>query len=83
LPFGAPNKQLVKYQQGVAYVYIEPFGGWRDQTENIELIASDGAQGDYFGNSVSTNGVSVVVGAPYGKNTNLNLADGTTYVYNH
>jgi FG-GAP repeat len=80
---GAPNKQLVKYQQGAAYVYIEPFGGWRDQTENIELIASDGAQGDYFGNSVSTNGVSVVVGAPYGKNTNLNLADGTTYVYNH
>jgi hypothetical protein len=80
---GAPNKQLVKYQQGAAYVYIQPFGGWRDQTENIELIASDGAQGDYFGNSVSTNGVSVVVGAPYGKNTNLNLADGTTYVYNH
>jgi FG-GAP repeat len=80
---GAPNKQMVKYQQGAAYAYIEPAGGWRDQTENIELIASDGAQGDYFGNSVSTNGVSIVVGAPYGKNTNLNIATGTTYVYNH
>jgi len=80
---GAPNKQIVKYQQGVAYAYIQPFGGWRDQTENIELTASDAQQGDYFGNSVSTNGVSVVVGAPYGKNTNLNLANGTTYVYNH
>ncbi len=83
IAIGAPNKQLVKYQQGAAYVYIQPLGGWHDQTENIELIASDGAQGDYFGNSVSTNGVSVVVGAPYGKNTNLNLTTGTTYVYNH
>ena len=77
---GAPNKTLQNAQQGEAYVYIQPAGGWRDQTENIQLLASDGALFDYFGGSVATNGTAAVVGAQGGKNTN-NRDTGTTYVY--
>jgi FG-GAP repeat len=78
---GAPNKTIGQNaQQGEAYVYIQPAGGWRDQTENIRLLASDGALFDYFGDSVATNGAVAVVGAQSGKNTN-NRATGTTYVY--
>ncbi len=79
---GAPNKTIGQNaQQGEAYIYIQPTGGWRDQTENIHVLASDGALFDYFGGSVATNGTVAVVGAQGGKNTNLKLDSGTTYVY--
>jgi len=43
--------------QGAAYVFVRSNGVW---TEQQELAASDGATGDYFGNSVSVSGDTAV-----------------------
>jgi hypothetical protein len=49
--------------QGEAYVFVRPMGGWKDATESSILTASDGGQGDKFGNAVSVEGDTAVVGA--------------------
>ena len=49
---------------GSAYLFEKAVGGWTDMTETAELIASDGAEGDYFGWSVSISGDILIVGAP-------------------
>jgi uncharacterized protein (DUF2345 family) len=54
-----------KDNQGSAYVFVRPGGGWVDMTETARLTASDGAAGDQFGASVAISGDTVVVGAPY------------------
>ncbi len=48
---------------GAAYVFTRPSGGtiW---TQQAKFTASDGAQSDNFGNSVSISADTVVVGAP-------------------
>jgi hypothetical protein len=53
------------YDQGSAYVFVEPAGGWSDRrAETAKLTASDGAWMDRFGWSVAISGDTVVVGAP-------------------
>lgn len=47
--------------KGAAYVYVRSAHGWALQTT---LVAPDGAAGDQFGTSVSTDGGQIVVGAP-------------------
>ena len=47
--------------QGTAYVFADADGSWSQQAE---LAASDGAQGDWFGYSVALSSDTVVVGAP-------------------
>ncbi len=49
--------------QGAAYVFEKPAGGWSDMTQTAKLTASDAASGDNFGYSVSISGDYVVVGA--------------------
>jgi hypothetical protein len=49
--------------QGSAYVFVKPDGGWASGTETEKLTASDGAAGDLFGTSVAVSGETVVVGA--------------------
>jgi nucleoside-specific outer membrane channel protein Tsx len=61
------------YSTGVAYVFSESGGVWSQQAE---LTASDGAQGDYFGVSVALSGTTALVGA-WGHNTNT----GAAYVF--
>ena len=52
---------------GSVYVFVKPDGGWADDgTETTKLTASDAAVGDRFGESVGTDGDTMVVGAPYG-----------------
>ncbi len=46
---------------GAAYVFSKVDGTW---TQEAELVASDAANGDNFGWSVSISGTTVVVGAP-------------------
>ena len=41
-----------------------PAPAWANMTQTAKLTASDGAAGDYFGDSVSISGNTVVVGAP-------------------
>jgi FG-GAP repeat len=62
--------------QGEAYVYVEPRGGWTGCTETAQLTASNGHHGDFFGDSVSVYGPTVVVGA-----TAANGAEGIAYVF--
>ena len=48
---------------GSAYLFQKPVTGWEDMTETAKLTASDGAQEDQFGNSVSISGDTAVAGA--------------------
>jgi len=69
------------YQQGSAYVYVMPDGGWTTtSTATAELTASDGAIRDQFGTSVSINQDTVVVGAPSAM-IGSNAGQGAAYVY--
>ena len=61
---GAPG---VSAETGAAYIFIEPaLGGWVSATQTAKLTASDGSEGDNFGDAVgvSANGTYVLAGAP-------------------
>ncbi len=45
---------------GAAYVFVRAGGVWAQQSK---LVASDAAAGDYFGNSVSVSGDTLVIGS--------------------
>ena len=49
--------------QGAAYVFTKPAGGWATTSTAANLTASDGAADDWFGFSVAMDGDTVVVGA--------------------
>ena len=69
------------WDQGAAYVYIKPGGGWAgDLTQSAKLVASDGAAHDYFGYSVAISGDTVVVGA-YKDDIGSNVDQGSAYVF--
>ena len=61
---GAANKDVgPNTDQGSAYVFVEPVGGWAGTlTESAKLTASDGAAENRFGFSVGVSGDTVVVG---------------------
>ena len=59
--------------QGAAYVFTRSGTTW---TQQQELTASDGAQEDHFGNSVSLSGNTAVIGA-----VQKNLSQGAVYVF--
>lgn len=52
-------------QPSSAYLFAKPEAGWDDMTETAKLAASDGAEDDYWGWSVSLSGDTLVVGSPY------------------
>ena len=64
-------------QSGSAYIYKLVEGIWQE----TKLLASDGADGDYFGQSVSisSDGSTAIVGA-YGDDDNGTLS-GSAYIY--
>ena len=68
--------------QGAAYVFVEPRGGWRNQTETqtAELTASDGAAGDNLGLSVAISDDTIVTGSPIAT-VNGNFGQGAAYVF--
>ena len=66
---------------GKAYVFTAPAGGWNGTAnENAQLVASDSAAGDWFGQSVAIDGGTVVVGAPYAT-VGGNGSQGEAYVF--
>jgi trimeric autotransporter adhesin len=69
-----------KHNQGAAYVFVKPAGGWADMTQTAKLTASDGAAGNEFGFSASASGNTVLAGAPLAK-IGSNLAQGAAYVF--
>lgn len=60
---------------GAAYVFTRYGTAWSQQAE---LAATDGAQGDYFGRSLAVSGSTAVAGAPLSKNE-----AGKAYVFVH
>jgi hypothetical protein len=67
---GAPHQTVgSNANQGEAYVFVEPSGGWVDMTETARLTSADGASGDFFGYAVGAGRNSVVVGAPQASGT--------------
>ncbi len=60
---------------GSAYLFEKPDGGWMDMTQTAKLLASDGGEYDFFGQSVSISGESILIGAPN------NDGRGSGYIY--
>jgi hypothetical protein len=75
---GAPSAMVNGTQQGAAYVFVEPPGGWTNTTETARLTSSDGFFNDVFGESVAINGKTIVVGAG---GAGVNFRQGEAYVY--
>ena len=50
--------------QGIAYVFVEPAGGWASETETQRLVASDGKAGDGLGQTVAISNGTVLASAP-------------------
>ena len=63
--------------QGSAYVFVQSGNTW---TQQAELIASDGAAYDNFGNSVTVSGSTIMAGAP-GHTVDSNSGQGAVYVF--
>jgi FG-GAP repeat protein len=66
--------------QGSAYVFVKPAGGWANATETAKLTASDGAANDQFGVSVAISGDTVIVGSWFDDNAGLG-GPGSAYVF--
>ena len=66
--------------KGSAYVFIKPNGGWADTTETGKLTASDRTLGDQFGQSVTVDGDTIVVGA-YNDDDGGENDSGSAYVF--
>lgn len=66
---------------GSAYVFVKPAGGWENGqlTESAKLTASDGAAGDYFGESAGISGDVIVIGAEY--DDDRGAYSGSAYVF--
>jgi hypothetical protein len=62
---GAIKHQVSATDQGAAYVFTEPGGGWSgSQTQTEELTACDASTLDSLGESVAISGNTVFAGAP-------------------
>ncbi|HEY1565583.1 MAG TPA: Ig-like domain repeat protein [Solirubrobacteraceae bacterium] len=78
---GAPEAQVNGHlDQGAAYVFVKPAGGWASETEAAKLTASDGADFDNLGLSVALSGDTVVAGA-HGATVNGHPLQGAAYVF--
>jgi uncharacterized protein (DUF2345 family) len=78
---GAPQATVgSNTYQGAAYVFVEPKAGWMNMPQTAKLTASDGAPYNYFGNSVSIDGSTIVVGA-MDADVNGNQGQGAAYVF--
>ena len=78
---GAPYASIAGHlQQGAAYVFVEPSGGWADGSETAKLFASHGQPDDTFGTSVAISGSTILAGAP-GAAIGSNTGQGAAYVF--
>lgn len=76
---GAVNVSITDQDQGAVYVFTEPAGGWKNETEAARLTASDPVNNQNLGNSVSISGSTVAAGAwDYALGSGGN---GAVYVY--
>ncbi len=69
-----------KSDQGAAYLFLKPGGGWTSMTESAMLLASDGRNSDTFGVWVDIQGNKVIVGANL-DDDGSNRNEGSVYVF--
>jgi trimeric autotransporter adhesin len=62
--------------QGAVYVFTEPPGGWRNQTQTAKLTSSSELPSDFYASSVAVSGSTVIVGA-----TGVNQDQGAAYLF--
>ena len=67
-------------EQGAAYVFVMPAGGWKSMTQTAELTAGDGEAIDQLGNSVAISADTIVAGALNHK-VGANIWQGAAYVF--
>ncbi len=65
--------------QGAAYVFVMPGGGWTTTTQTAKLSATDGMPSDLLGLSVAIDRDTIVAGAPGKDGTSAN--EGAAYVF--
>ncbi|UCF08001.1 MAG: thrombospondin type 3 repeat-containing protein, partial [Thermoplasmata archaeon] len=75
---GAPYDADVAFNAGSAYVFGFNGSSW---VQEAKLTASDGADSDIFGWSVSINGYTIVIGAPGDDDSGSN--SGSAYVFGY
>jgi nucleoside-specific outer membrane channel protein Tsx len=66
--------------EGMAYVFVKPAGGWVNATETAQLTASDGAAHDLFGIVAGVSGSTIVVGDP-NHTVGGHVLQGAAYVF--
>ena len=71
------NDDIWTANQGSAYVFTRSAGVW---TQQAKLVATDGAETDSLGYSVSVSGDTAVVGVPL-RDVGASLAQGAAYVF--
>jgi hypothetical protein len=65
-------------EEGAAYIFVKPTGGWVNATQTAELTASDGVAFGEFGFSVGISGNTAAVAA---NSSNQAAASGAVYVF--
>ncbi len=76
---GAPTANVAgEEEQGAAYIFVRNGTMW---TQQQKLTALDGSHLDQFGNAVSIDGDTVVVGAWQEDSTSVIADDGAAYVF--
>ena len=74
---GAPGEN-----NGTAYVFVMPAGGWVDATQTAELTEEDSQYADQVGSSVSISGNTIVAGVPgWNSDEGLQLGQGAADVF--
>ena len=61
---GAPYKTGYSANEGAAYVFTKPQGGWADTSTSTKLTLTNAWSGYEFGASVSASGDTIAVGVP-------------------
>ncbi len=69
---GGPGNPFDPLYPGAAYVFTRVGTTW---TQQAKLVASDGQDGDFFGNTVALDGDSAIIGSEYWSGT------GSAYVF--
>ena len=83
---GAPSYQVCEYDDnGAAYAFTMPAGGWTNETQTGEMTSSDGYTSDSLGHSVAISANTIVAGAPrhLASAGEPNREAGAAYVFNN
>ena len=79
---GAPGATVgANAQEGAAYVFVKPNGGWASEHEAAKLTNAASPGGDSFGYSVALSSDTAVVGVPLEGNGIRRNTPGSVYVF--